>query len=143
MDTVNIALSLSAALLLLRNDHLDEAVRDAVQTAIEKAFNVASSTHKLNLTLKSVVPDQKIPCIAAIRHSLGWGLRECKEFVEVVLGKPDYSNGYYNDIGGWVTNVKYYGGQQNTLTIDAADAANLQTKLRELGCDVVVDTRGC
>jgi len=138
-----IALSVSAAINMLRSATTPEWIKDEIQFCIEKiavsaAVPVACET--LTLTLNRVcAPDiNKIKCIAAVRNNLGWGLKEAKDWVEIVIGKGDYSKGYYNDMGEWVPSVTYNGGRPASLVGPKRSVLVLESTLRSLKCDVVL-----
>jgi ribosomal protein L7/L12 len=140
MDTIALTLSITNALLLLRNVTLPLDVRDDIATAIENAFkgrglNVGN-TNRLNLTLRCVPKDHKVRAIAVFKNTLGFGLREAKDFVEIVLGK----DGYYNNDHRWKDGVA---GTPATITGAKADVLKAVKELENLGCEVVVDDYGC
>jgi ribosomal protein L7/L12 len=140
MDTIALTLSITNALLLLRNVTLPLDVRDDVATAIENAFkgrglNVGN-TNRLNLTLRYVPKDHKVRAIAVFKNTLRFGLREAKDFVEIVLGK----DGYYNNEHRWKDGVA---GTPATITGAKADVLKAVKELENLGCEVVVDDYGC
>ncbi len=141
-----IAISISAALTILRNAATPEWIKEDVQDAVEKLFEstpVAVMGDTATLTLNSVcAPDvNKIKCIAAVRNTLGWGLKESKEWVEIVIGKADYSKGYYDDQNKWIPSVTYSGGRPASLISTKNNVLELERKLRSLKCDVVVSSR--
>ena len=73
-----IALSLSAALTLLRNAATPEWIKEEIQSCVEKIASsapVAVVCETSTLTLNRVfAPDiNKIKCIAAVRNNLGSG----------------------------------------------------------------------
>lgn len=145
MDTIALTLSITNALLLLRNVTLPLDVRDDVATAIENAFkgrglNVGNAgkgnTDFLNLTLRYVPRNHKVFTIAVFKNTLGYRLREAKDFVEIVLGK----DGYYNNEHRWKDGVA---GTPATITGAKADVLKAVKELENLGCEVVVDDYGC
>jgi hypothetical protein len=138
-----IALSLSAAIALLRDVATPEWIKDELQSCVEKIASsapVAVMCETATLTLNRVcAPDvNKIKCIAAVRHNLGWGLKEAKDWVEIVVGKADYSKGYYNDMGEWVPSVTYNGGVPAALVGPKRSILELERAFRSLKCDVSV-----
>jgi ribosomal protein L7/L12 len=145
MDTIALTLSITNALLLLRNVTLPADVRDDVSTAIENAFkgrglNASNTgtwnTNFLNLTLRYVPKDHKVRTIAVFKNTLGYGLREAKDLVETVLGK----DGYYTNEHRWKDGVA---GTPATITGLTADVLKAVKELENLGCEVVVDDYGC
>lgn len=145
MDTIALTLSITNALLLLRNVTLPADVRDDVSTAIENAFkgrglNTSNTgtwnTTFLNLTLRYVPKDHKVRAIAVFKNTLGYGLREAKDFVEIVLGKE----GYYTNEHRWKDGVA---GTPATITGLTVDILKAVKELENLGCEVVVDDYCC
>ena len=68
--------------------------------------------------------DNRIPCIKAIRLHSGWGLKEAKEWTDVLVGK-------YDARGFWMS-----GGESNTITLKTPEAAEtLLRDLTNLGCE--------
>lgn len=145
MDTIALTLSITNALLMLRNVTLPLDVRDDISTAIENAFkgrglNASNTgtwnTTFLNLTLRYVPKDHKVGAIAVFKNTLGYGLRDAKDFVEIVLGK----DGYYTNDHRWKDAVA---GTPATITGAKADVLKAVKELENLGCEVVVDDYGC
>jgi ribosomal protein L7/L12 len=145
MDTISLTLSITNALLLLRNVTLPLDVRDDISTAIENAFkgrglsvgNTGTwNTAFLNMTLRYVPKDHKVRAIAVFKNTLGYGLRDAKDLVEIVLGK----DGYYNNQHRWQDGVA---GTPTTITGATADVLKAVKELENMGCEVVVDDYGC
>ena len=146
MNNINLSLALTSALSLLRNTSISDTIRDEIQRAIESGLSpsdrgCSEPTYRMNLTLKSVPTKEKIRCIAAVRNTLLWGLKDSKEFVDVVLGKLDLSSNVYNDSGEWAPT--YRGGTPNTLTERTELVKDLAYQLSEMGCEVYTDTYNC
>jgi hypothetical protein len=148
MTNINLSLTLKSALSLLINDSISNAIRDEIQKSIEVAMSDCGrgvqSTRHMNLTLQSVPVKEKIRCIAAVRNTLLWGLKDSKEFVDVVLGKLDLeSTGLesYDSAGYW--SPVYKGGTPNTLTERTELVTELAKQLSEMGCEVFTDTYNC
>lgn len=142
MDSVTLVLSIYDALAAIRNDSLPTAIRDAAEQSIldvlrsvpEKTEKCKAANTNLNLTLQSVPGDHKVRAIAVIRNTIGFNLREAKDFVESVMGK----NGYLGQ-NRWVEGTV---GAATTL-VAKADLVNIAAEeLRNLGCGVVVDDWG-
>jgi len=90
-----------------------------------------------NLTIKDVPADSFIPVIKIIRNYTRWGLKDTKDWLDVVRGKW-VSNGYW-DNGAYVSDGQYAGGKPNTLTVRfGAEAIAMAADLRSLGCTVRV-----
>jgi len=148
MINVNLSLSLTSALSLLRNTSISDTIRDEIQRAIEIGLSQCDSdvkpTRHMNLTLKSVPVKEKIHCIAAVRNTLLWGLKDSKDFVDVVLGKLDLESPgieSYDSAGYW--SPVYKGGTPNTLTERTELVKELAKQLSEIGCEVYTDTYNC
>jgi ribosomal protein L7/L12 len=146
MTNVNLSLALTSALSLLRNTSISDTIRDEIQRAIEIGLSpcdrgCSESTRYMNLTLQSVPVKQKIRCIAAVKNTLLWGLKESKDFVDVVLGKLDVGAGKYDNEGYW--EPKYINGTPNTLTERTELVRELAARLSEMGCEVYTDTYNC
>ena len=145
MNNINLSLSLTSALSLLRNTSISDTIRDEIQRAIEiglgQCDNGLKPTRYMNLTLQSVPVKQKIRCIAAVRNTLLWGLKESKDFVDVVLGKLDVGAGKYDNDGYWES--KYISGTPNTLTERTEMVRELANQLTDMGCEVYTDTYNC
>ena len=136
MNNITLKLTINAALELLVNSTISPELRTDIQNSILLAFNTAGqvkwpTTKHLGLTLQSVPHDYRVRTIAAIRNQLGWGLKESKDFVDVVTGKYDY------DLG------KYINGTPNSLYALNQDIKELKESLERMGCEVFVDTWGC
>ena len=140
LHTVVLNLTIKAALELLTNTRVSKETRDEVKKCIVDAWaaanpefaNMKPETRHLNMTLKTVNPEHKIRCIAAVKNNLGWNLKEAKDFVENVMGKEQY---YGDGI--------FVGGGPQTLTGLRADVLSAVDSLRAYGCEVVTDTWGC
>jgi ribosomal protein L7/L12 len=145
MDSVTLVLSIYDALSVIRNGSLPTAIRDAAEQAIldalrsvpektERWSQCKAATANLNLTLQSVPGDHKVRAVAVIKNTIGFNLRQAKDFVESVMGK----NGYLGQ-NRWVEGTV---GAATTL-VAKADLVNIAAEeLRNLGCTVVVDDWG-
>ena len=147
MTNINLSLTLTSALSLLRNISISDTIRDEIQRAIEiglsQCDNGLKPTRYMNLTLQSVPVKDKVRCIAAVKNTLLWNLKPSKEFVDVVLGKLDLkSTGSYDSAGYW--SPVYKGdGTPNTLTERTELVKELAKQLSEMGCEVYTDTYNC
>jgi ribosomal protein L7/L12 len=144
MNTINLSLDLASALSLLRNTSISSAIRDDIEKACLRSVGIndcSKSTRYMNLTLQSVPVKQKIRCIAAVKNTLVWGLKESKDFVDVVLGKLDVGAGKYDNDGYW--EPKYISGTPNTLTERTELVKELASLLIDMGCEVYTDTYNC
>lgn len=120
---------------------LELTVREAMNLATGWAYNHdADLYHKIVNSLEialgvnqrrqvtitgGMTLDNRIPCIKAIRLHSGWGLKESKDWTDVL-------------VGGWKYD-KYYpaaDGTRNTITLKTPEAAeNLLRDLTSLGCE--------
>ena len=79
-----------------------------------------------NVTVKSVPQDNFVSAIRIIRNYTRWGLKDTKDFLDVVRGP-------------WLSTGSYAGGRPNTLTVTfGRDAIALAEELRGIGCLVRV-----
>ena len=97
---------------------------------IVKVLEKACGECNVNVTLRSMRADSMIYAIKALRLATGWGLKESKDFCDVVRGKSD-GNGYF------------WGGTANTVTLKADAAHQLVKEWKAIGCDVMTDTFNC
>lgn len=117
--------------------NVEMTVREAVALAINTnaemyeriihALEAKCGELKAVMTVRHVPRDNFIPCIKVIRSHLGWGLRETKDFLDVVRG-------------GWDSIVNdYVDGQPNSMTNHSDIIIKLASELRSQGC--VVDIK--
>ena len=93
---------------------------------IVQALEAKCGEYKCMMTVRSVPKDNFIPCVKILRSHLGWGLRETKDFLDVVRG-------------GWNSVMNdYVDGQPNSITEDSDIIVKLSSELRSQGCDVMV-----
>ena len=127
--------------------NLQLSVREAMNLATSWAYNNdADLYHKIvnaiaakcgehanniRLVVHSMVPDQMIPCIKALRLATGWGLKESKDFFDVVRGR------YYSD--SYATDYSYRDGKPNSLVLTNTIANQLMKELGNLGCVVTTE----
>ena len=97
-------------------------LRDRIIQAIEVALGV---NQRRDVTIIKMPGDNRIPCIKAIRIHSGWGLKESKDWTDVLVGRYD------GNIGRWVN-----GACKNTIKLPTPDAAvALLRDLTSLGCE--------
>ena len=90
-----------------------------------------------NVTVKSVPQDNFISAIRIIRNYTRWGLKDTKDWMDVVRGSWQSAGHYEN--GTYVSTGSYSGGRPNTLTVTfGRDAIALAEELRGIGCVVRV-----
>lgn len=125
---INVSLTVREAILIASKcDEYggDEGrnLRDRIIRAMELAM-VDDTRCSVTIT-KGMVLDNRLPCIKAIRKHTGWGLKETKEWTDVITGH------YSTTSGHWVP-----GGNDNTLTVKNSEAAeSLLRELVGLGCE--------
>lgn len=127
---ISVHLTIREAVELVKNS-TNESVFDRVVEALE----AACGRLKANLTVKTMDADKMIPCIKAYRLMTNTGLKEAKDFFDVVRGR------YYSS--SYATDYSYRDGTANTVTLDYHVAHRLADQLRALGCEVLVDTYNC
>lgn len=93
---------------------------------IVQALEAKCGELKAIMTVRYVPRDSFIPCIKIIRNHLGWGLKETKDFLDVVRGGW---NSIEND---------YVDGNPNSLTNDSDVIIKIASELRSQGCTVDV-----
>jgi len=104
--------------------------------ALEAAYP-ANQEVGTKVTINHVPTDKFIPVIKIIRNYTRWGLKDTKDWLDVVRGEW-VSTGYY-DNGAYVSSGQYANGKPNTLTVRfGAEAIAMAADLRSLGCTVRV-----
>jgi ribosomal protein L7/L12 len=78
------------------------------------------------MTLRSVPRDNFIPCIKILRSHLGWGLKDAKDWLDVVRGRWSSYDSAYVD------------GVSNTLAHQSDVIVKIASELRAQGCVVEV-----
>lgn len=113
-----------------------------------KALEVLSGEASTSLTLHSFPSGEKISCIKIIRAEMGWKLKDCKDWVEVVEGElsPVYGTpgeAYSQSDWDWHNNephvvVRYdhKNGRPNTLSAPSVTIQKMAHELRAIGCVV-------
>ena len=119
---INISLTVREALWILSKIESYDTIYDKITLAFEDALKI---DNRCNVTITSgMSTDNRIPCIKAIRAATGMGLKDAKDWTDVLVGK-------YDDSGLWIK-----GGCKNTLKMrDNKSAENLLGELTELGCE--------
>ena len=117
--------------------NLQLSVREAMELAIyapvemreriTNAFEVALGVNqRCTVTITNgMTLDNRIPCIKAIRHHAGWGLKEAKDWTDVLVGGWKYDKFVPSSVGA-----------RNSITLKTPEAAeNLLRDLTGLGCE--------
>jgi hypothetical protein len=118
---IKIELSVRESLNMIANGcSLD--MFDKIVTSLEVALGV---NQRCQVTITAgMSTDNRIHCIKAIRMHTGWGLKESKDWTDVIVGR-------YNESGFWTG-----GGHKNTMTLKTPEAAEaLLRDLVGLGCE--------
>lgn len=119
---ISLELSIREALLMYESATHDIPLREKIAQAIERATVHTSFTEESSLTVYSIDHKKFIDCIKAFRGVTRWGLRESKEFFDVIRGEWKWDH--------------YSGGTRNTLFgFSKSDCEKLYNELRSLGCD--------
>jgi len=116
---------------------LELSVREAMDLAIYAsveirerivtAFEVALGVNQLRVVTITggMTLDNRIHCIKAIRLHTGWGLKEAKNWTDVLVG------GWHND-----RFIPAVSGTRQSITLKTPEAAeNLLRDLTTLGCE--------
>jgi hypothetical protein len=118
---INLQLSVREAMNLATNCHHD--IYERIVTAFEIALGV---NQRCTVTITGgMTLDNRIPCIKAIRLNTGWGLKESKDWTDVL-------------VGGWQCD-RFFPASSDTkqsITLKTPEAAeNLLRDLAGLGCE--------
>jgi hypothetical protein len=101
--------------------------REDIRERITQAFEVALGVNQ-NRTVTitgGMNTDNRIPCIKAIRLHTGWGLKEAKDWSDVLVGGWKYDK--------WIPAAP---GTKQSITLKTPEAAeNLLRDLTTLGCE--------
>lgn len=120
---INLELTVREALWILSKCEVYDSTYDKIVSAFEIAMSV-NQRRQVTIT-GGMTLDNRISCIKAIRMHSGWGLKESKDWTDVL-------------VGGWKYD-KYYPaeeGTRNTITLKTPEAAeNLLRDLTSLGCE--------
>lgn len=118
---IKIELSVRESLNMIANGcSLD--MFDKIVCALEVALGV-NQRRRVTITA-GMSTDNRISCIKAIRLHTGWGLKESKDWTDVIVGR-------YNESGFWTG-----GGHPNTMLLKTPEAAEaLLRDLVGLGCE--------
>lgn len=97
-------------------------LHDRIVKAIEVALGINQSR---DVTITKMPRDNRIPCIKAIRIHSGWGLKEAKDWTDVLVGSWD------NTYSKWIN-----GATKHTIKLPTPVAAEaLLRDLVSLGCE--------
>lgn len=118
---IKLDMSVREALTMVSNGCGHEMF-ERIVTALEMALGV--NQRRMVTITRGMSTDNRIPCIKAIRLHTGWGLKEAKDWTDVLVGTYD-------------SNWKYRSsGRANSMTLKTPEAAeNLLRDLTALGCE--------
>ena len=118
---INLQLSVREAMEL--SFYAREDIRERITQAFEMALGV---NQRCTVTITNgMTLDNRIRCIKAIRLHTGWGLKESKDWTDVL-------------VGGWKNDrfVPAQNGIKQSITLKTPEAAeNLLRDLADLGCE--------
>lgn len=117
---IKVELSVREALNMVANGcSLD--MFEKIVTSLEVALGV---NQRCMVTITNMSIDNRIPCIKAIRLATGWGLKEAKDWTDVLIGR-------YNASGFWTG-----GAKEHTMKLKTPEVAEqLLRDLVGLGCE--------
>ena len=120
---INLQLTVREALWILSKIESYDTIYDKISLAFEDALRV--NRNKTVTITGGMTLDNRIHCIKAIRHYTGWGLKEAKDWSDVLVGGWKYD-----------TFVPATPGTKNSVTLSTPEAAeNLLRDLVEKGCE--------
>jgi hypothetical protein len=120
---INISLTVREAMWILSKIESYDTIYDKVCIAFEDALKV--NRNKTVTITGGMTLDNRIYCIKAIRNHTGWGLKEAKDWSDVLVGGWKYD-----------TFVPATPGTKNSVTLDTPEAAeNLLRDLVDKGCE--------
>ena len=98
-------------------------LRERITNAFEVALGV---NQRCTVTITNgMTLDNRIPCIKAIRLHSGWGLKEAKDWTDVLVGGWKYDKFVPSSVGA-----------KQSITLKTPEAAeNLLRDLAGLGCE--------
>ena len=118
---INLQLTVREAMEL--SFYAREDIRERITQAFEMALGV---NQRCTVTITNgMTLDNRIHCIKAIRLHTGWGLKESKDWTDVL-------------VGGWKNDrfVPAKNGIKQSITLKTPEAAeNLLRDLADLGCE--------
>ena len=118
---LTVEMTVREAMNLVSNGcHLDMYER------IVQAIEAKCGEFKATMKVVSIPRDNFIPCIKILRFHMGWGLKEAKDFLDVVRGRW---SSYEND---------FVDGVPNNIKHDSDVIVKMASELRSKGCIVEV-----
>ena len=120
---ISVSLTVREAMWIISKIESYDTIYDKITLAFEDALK-ANQNRTVTIT-GGMSTDNRIHCIKAIRHYSGWGLKEAKDWSDVL-------------VGGW-KNDKFFPaipGTKNSITLSTPEAAeNLLRDLVDKGCE--------
>jgi hypothetical protein len=119
---INVSLTVREAMWIISKIESYDTIYDKITLAFEDALKV--NRNKTVTITGGMSLDNRIHCIKTIRHYTGWGLKEAKDWTDVLVGGWKYD-----------TFVPATPGTKNSVTLSTPEAAeNLLRELVEKGC---------
>jgi len=119
---INVKLTVREATWILSKIESYDTIYDKIVAAFEDA--TGENRCKSVTITGGMTFDNRIPCIKAIRLNTGWGLKESKDWTDVLVGTWD-------DAGR-----RLKGASRHSMTLKTPEAAeNLLRDLTSLGCE--------
>jgi hypothetical protein len=120
---INISLTVREALWILSKIESYDTIYDKIALAFEDALKI---DNRCNVTIAGGMnTDNRIPCIKAIRAATGMGLKDAKDWSDVLVGGWKYDK--------WIPAAP---GTKQSITLKTPEAAeNLLRDLTALGCE--------
>ena len=120
---INLQLSVREALNLVASSHCGSDLFEKIVCSFEMALGV--NQRRMVTITNGLTTNNRIPCIKAIRLHTGWGLREAKDWTDVLTGGWNYDRF-----------VPAQPGARQSITLKTPEAAeNLLRDLTTLGCE--------
>ena len=107
---------------------VDDAAKiaSAVSTSSTTMNSIIANNEEVDFTIESIPTENRIRVIQVIRKNLGWGLKESKDFCDIVTGP-------------WNQNTNNFDiGSPNTMRINKNNVSILNNDLINLGCKTYV-----
>ena len=120
---INVSLTVREALWIMSKIESYDTIYDKITLAFEDALKV--NRNKTVTITGGMTLDNRIHCIKTIRLHAGWGLKEAKDWSDVL-------------VGGWKYDmfVPATSGTKNSITLSTPEAAeNLLRDLVAEGCE--------
>lgn len=120
---IKLELTVREAMWILSKIESFDPIYDKITMAFEDALKV--NRNKTVTITGGMNLDNRIACIKAIRLNAGWGLKEAKDWTDIL-------------VGGWKYDrfVPAESGTKQSITLSTPDAAeNLLRDLVGLGCE--------